>query len=515
MATRTESLKGVLSVDDAQWKAGLAKATALFKTFSTGIGRQLAAGMDGGVSALKGIGGAISGALGGALGTLKDIGMALGVGGLLSAGGAVAGIKNVTDLGGEISDLHSRTGIAIDDLVVLREQFRQGGLDIESATTYIKKMNEALLSDKKRSVFEDLGLKPNALLAMDPMKAFDKIISAVGKIRRLADQQDVMSDIFGKGGVEMMTLVTNKDAAAQAKRMVGAMAPILEKSAEDFDRISDNLFGGIPIKIEQAFVGFTNQLLEPLLAMTGWIEKMDFTGVGAKIGDELMWAMDLFKGLWDDGTIGAYLWNQLQDAVTKGALYFAGAMSAAWAAVFSTENLMVLKGVFGAMGGLLTAELMDAITSVRQTLPYIMGGLPGFQAKGLRENAQSIRESAMTKGENALGLGGDMVPVTMGRFAAGLSQIDPAAGAFGDRMAALQLAEESMRWNAFGGRESFVDPVTRAGGLSALAPVPAKEVEKYPWDAYGGWDAFLKETSVNSREQLDETRRIADNLEIE
>ena len=463
MATRTETLQGRLTLQDAEWQAGLARAASQFKGFSGNVGRMLSQAASSGINAFKGIGSVLGGIVGQATQLLSILG---GVGGVLSVAGITMGIKQTTDLGGKLSDVSAKTGIAVKDLVVLQEQFRQGGMgdDIEVATGYMRRMGDALRDAKKGDVFQALGLDQAKLKAGGTLEAFDKILQAVSKLGDLNAQQGALGSLFGgRQGIQLMTLVKDGDSRKNAERMVGEMKDAFGRSAVDMDFVSDNLFGGIPIKMRQLFAGFTGNLLPALKKAADWVMDLDLTAIGGRLSEQLVWAWKVFEQIIRQGEVLNFLWSSLKNIFMAGAAYFTGIMGAAWNAIFSKENMMVAKGMFDALTMHLGAGIEDALHGI---LPSWMLGKN--QSAGKREAAGMILE-------NTMGLAGDMVPETGRRFMAAAGAIDPAdlfGAAFSQNQGDLKT---SIMWAGMQSGAGARSPMERAGGwIPGLTPSMGK-----------------------------------------
>tara|TARA_R110000765_G_scaffold47794_4_gene98017 strand:+ start:4849 stop:6414 length:1566 start_codon:yes stop_codon:yes gene_type:complete len=383
MATMTESLVGKLSINDSEWKAGLARASTQFKAFSGKIGKMLSSGVKGGMGIFKSVGGLISGIGGQISGLLSKLG---GLGGLITAGGIVAGTKKVLDLGGALSDTAAITGIAVEDLVILGEQFRQGGLDANSVAESVVKMNKAILDTKgRKDLFQSLGINQAKLKGKDAVTALNDIIAGVRNLDTIAEQQNALGLIFGEDkGPRMMTLVADTTGFEKAKAMVGDMAGVLGDFADPFDYVSDNLIPGIGKKLDQIFTGWAAGLIDPLTKVTDWIVNADFTSVGKKLGAQLMWAWEMFQGLWAKGTFAEVASIQLTDALAKAAQFFGKVIKAVMKSITWEGNLIVLKHVFDT----LILKLAVALHKGAAAIGFAVGGAIGT-AQGAYQSSQA------------------------------------------------------------------------------------------------------------------------------
>ncbi|MEI8311484.1 MAG: hypothetical protein WCH98_12085, partial [Verrucomicrobiota bacterium] len=57
---------------------------------------------------------------------------------------AFAAIKESLDLGGHLTDMSAQTGIAVADLVVLRQAFANAGMDADAVGPQINRLQKAL-----------------------------------------------------------------------------------------------------------------------------------------------------------------------------------------------------------------------------------------------------------------------------------------------------------------------------------------------------------------------------------
>jgi len=375
MATRTETLQGKLALDTSAWSKGLAQASTMFKGFSGGITRGLSQAFQNSMGAIKSTLGRIGGIIRSTLGSAMNM---VGLGGLLSGGGLLAGLNNVANLGGTISDLSERTGIAASALMVLREQFRQGGVEVESVTQYIRRMFEALDDPKKANIFAQLGLDQASLARMNPDMAFNRILDGVRKLGSKMKQANVLSDLFGgRQGINLMTLVADKNSFNSAKEMVGSMAKDMDKFAPILDRISDILGpDGIGVKMQQIFFGILKEFSTDLLTLADKFAKLDFVAVGQNLAQWLEWGWNTFQNLVrNPGGIWQIFSNGFQAVALNAAAYLVGAMKVAPTALleFIKEVLpdmgLLIFNVMKAAGGALAIGILEGIETIKEILP--------------------------------------------------------------------------------------------------------------------------------------------------
>lgn len=464
MATRTEVLQGRLAVDTSAWGSGLAQASSMFKGFSSGIRTGLTGAFSGAFGAIKGI---VSGIGDFITSTLSGAIQALGIGGILSAGGIIAGIKNISDLGGEINDISDRTGIAADQLIVLREQFRQGGIEAGAVTQYIRKMNDSLMSPKKANIFEALGLNNKNLLKAGPVEALNSILDKVRELSSSSNKMKTLSEIFGaRGGVDLGTLVADDKSEAKAKKMVGTMAKVVADNVNELDRVSENFFGGLPIKLQQAFAGFTTTLLKPLTTLAEWNENADFTPVGQRIGDQLIYLYQLWKQMWQDGTISEYFVKTLITGIIMVGSFASAVFQEAFKAFFSEFNITFAKGILTGLMTWLGGQLQEIVGEILSTMPFM-----GIRAQVNKDVGRSKQETGLVRVESSLAGLPAGIADSSAKFLEGLKNWDvmsilkPAADSLGEDI--KKLHNEAAKKAGLDPRSPF----SRNGGIiDSLTP---------------------------------------------
>lgn len=463
----TVPLIGELGLKDDKFNQALARNQQKFRQFSQEAGRGLSGAFSQAGAALTSLGGVASGVFNGIKNAIGGVAQALGISGLLSTAGILAGLKDIADFGGRLSDVSTRTGIAVDDLVILEEQFRQAGLGAGMVTQTIRRMNDALLDSKKQELFKALGLDAASLLRDNPAEALDKIISQIRKVGTTAQQQKALGQIFGnRQGIELMTLVADQQSFAKAKQFVGEMSGLMAKNADDLDRVSD-VFGGIPTKIRGAFAGFIDPLLSSLTKAAETLAAADFSGPGKKLGEQLVWAWGIFSGLVQNGEVWEWTRARLKQAFVWSLSYLFGGLSTIFKALFSRENMMVLDNIYQAFNHGLVAAGSAAVAAIGEELAGIMDWMVPFgvhrkiigdQGAAGRKRDEHLAISRQYL-SNAAGLGGDMIPITGKRILEGLGDIKPLE-AMAQSLAAADRAVTDLQARA-----------ATAGGTTLLSPI--------------------------------------------
>lgn len=232
----------------------------------------------------------------GMLGGLAKFAKGAAIGGMLAGAAASAvalvkgfgGLRDAIDLGGDLSDLASQTGIAVGELVILQRALRDNGASAEDAGPLINKMQKGIvdlgagLSTQVRA-FDRLGLSYDEISAKSPGQQFELIQKRIAAMENPTQRAGTAMEVFGRSGAKLLAMFDDGDAMDKARVSLGGQAEILEKNAATFDRSSD-LMKGMGDKFTGFFVGmapFINSLLLPVLEK---INTIDLAGYGAAVG---------------------------------------------------------------------------------------------------------------------------------------------------------------------------------------------------------------------------------------
>jgi hypothetical protein len=248
-----------------------------------------------------------------------------------AAAGLAVGVKNVLDIGGALSDLSSRTGVAAGELRVLQEAFKQNGLSADKVGGTLNKMQRVLVEAGQRGgeaakTFDTLGLNLDSLRAMSSADQLQAIGSAINALPDPAARAAAAMQIFGKSGGELLTLFSNSGALTQAAETVGSQAALLTKNANMFDQASD-ILGSVGTKLEGFFVGVADQIVPAIMPLLEAANSIDLASIGQDLGQGIAFALTAITS----GQIGNLLTTQLK---LSGAEFI---------------NLLV-KGVYGLIG---------------------------------------------------------------------------------------------------------------------------------------------------------------------
>jgi hypothetical protein len=289
MAGARANIRAEISADTTKFQGAMRRAQTVAQATGSKIGQSLK-------NAGASLGGLAKQALksGAALGA-----MAAAVGGAIMA----KGLKMAADLGGRLSDIAARTGIAAGQLLLLERAFADNGIAVEKIGPIINKMQKAIVDATTKGgamadTFADLGLNLDDLRAMSPEDQFTAIQKAISGISDPAKRAAMAMQLFGKSGGALLTLFADKGAFENAGKFVGSQAEIMNRSAGVFDAISDKL-GRIPDKLKGFFVGFLEPISGALDGILTKFEAFDFAASGLKLGESFMRAIEMVRGALD------------------------------------------------------------------------------------------------------------------------------------------------------------------------------------------------------------------------
>lgn len=218
--------------------------------------------------------------------------MAVSAGGLLAGAagvaGVAAGLKEALDMGGRISDVSARTGIAAKSITVLEQAFKDSGVAAESVGKSVAKMQDNLVAAARGDAgparaFEILKLDARELMALEPDRQFAEIGKAIAGLGDPARRTAAAMDIFGRSGTELLALFRDSTVFDVAAQRVGSLADVMGRRAAVFDAISDAL-GGLKVKAIGLFAGLADSIAPELTRIAEEINAIDLTPFGQRIG---------------------------------------------------------------------------------------------------------------------------------------------------------------------------------------------------------------------------------------
>lgn len=235
--------------------------------------------------------------------------------------GAFNAIKESLDLGGRLSDVSAQTGIAVGDLVVLRQAFDNAGVGADGVGPAINRMQKALAGvteegEPSNEALLRLGLTMDEITSLSPAQQFARVAAGLAAIQDPTERAATAMKIFGRKGGEMMALFRDSSAMSTAAQQVGGLAAVMDANANRFDYISDAL-GAANVKVQQFSAGVTAGIAPALQSMADALNETDLTGLGESVGVAAAGVLRLGQAM-------SQLVPQIMGVVAAVALYRAG-----------------------------------------------------------------------------------------------------------------------------------------------------------------------------------------------
>jgi hypothetical protein len=348
------------------------------------------------------------------LGRIKAIGVPVLAAGFAAASaaavGLAAGIKSAIDIGGQLSDLSTRTGVAAGELRVLQEAFARNGLEAGQVGPVINKLQKAIVEAGEGTgpvaqAFARLGINMDELAGMSSAQQLDAIGQAIAALPDPAARAATAMQIFGRSGGELLTLFANSGAMGQAASAVGDQADLLTRNANLFDEASD-ILGQVGTKMQGFFVGVADQLIPALMPLLEALDQVDLAGIGQGLGEGIAFALTAITS----GQVGNLLALQLRIAggefvnlLVSGVQGMVAFLAQRMVDIpkdfvtFLKEGLPAAAMKFAAIINRVAASLLEAIAQV----PGL--GRAGNMAGGLRQTADGLDAAAAAPMANMAG----------------------------------------------------------------------------------------------------------------
>lgn len=251
------------------------------------------------------------------------------------------GMKGIINLGSQLSDLSTQTGLSIRGLMTLQQAFADSGVGADKVAASINKMQRALIdandnrSGEQNSALREMGLDVETLLQMSPQDQFKAIAGGIGKIGNQAQRTAVAMKIFGKSGAELLN-VFESGVIEDATKSLGLLPAVMERNVKQLDRVGD-LLERIPNKTRQVFAGIADELGDMIQEPLERLDKMDFVNLGRNIGAYIK----LWKDAITNGNIGELLEISLGAGFEQAVAGFKALMNS----TFSADGLGIAIGI--------------------------------------------------------------------------------------------------------------------------------------------------------------------------
>jgi hypothetical protein len=235
-------------------------------------------------------------------------GLALGFGAIKAAMGAITGtldtFKDALDLGGTMKDLSERTGETAGNLLLLRRAFDNSGVGADKVGSSINKLQKfmddaAQGSEKNNTVLARLGLTMADMAGKTPTEQMAMLAERLNGVSDNGEKSALAMGIFGKAGGQLLPLLADFSGELKtAQDQLGNMPGVMDRSADAFDNISDNINVAKGKFLEFA-AGLLESLAPALELATTLITRFDAAGAGMKLGEIITGASNAMGGFTD------------------------------------------------------------------------------------------------------------------------------------------------------------------------------------------------------------------------
>lgn len=214
------------------------------------------------------------------------------LGALIGGAGIAAGIKVAVDSIDRLAKQADRLKLTTQSLAAFRHAAGLAGVDVENMEKSMAKMSRNVFeaatgNENLANTFDKLGLSADKLNRMSPEEQYNTITDALNRLKNANEKAAVAQEIFGKGGLEMMTMIEGGAAAIESARQE---ADLLGLSLSRVDAAKVELANDAMGRLQAAGEGFMQQVavkLAPLIAEAGeriiaFIGKMGGMGKAAE-----------------------------------------------------------------------------------------------------------------------------------------------------------------------------------------------------------------------------------------
>lgn len=345
--------------------------------------------------------------------------------------GAAAGIKQVLDVGGRLSDVSANTGLLAGEVAVMEKAFSDAGLSIGNVPKAVNKMQRSIVdaSEGNQTIaesFERLGLSLTELRTQSPAKQFETIAAALSAVEDPAERTARAMEIFGKSGASLGAVFADPKAFANASATLGDQAKILNENAAIFDRASD-LLGSIGTKLQGLFAGMAEKITPTLLAVLEELNKIDLAKYGQAVGEVVAVLAEAFSSgkipeLLKLGLLGAA--QKFSGEMVRGVVSYGAALgelfrrlpAAMMEAVKMLADANLWKGIASAAYGAFSKMLVDLLGMLPKGLREAIPGMDDFLTSGRGVAAGALTDSKQFLAQATAGLRDEFagIPAAMG-----------------------------------------------------------------------------------------------------
>jgi len=308
-------------------------------------------------------------------------------------GGLMEGIHGAVDLGEDMVNLSNRTGIAVEQLYMLRRLFKDSGVEAEKIGPSIGKMQKyleaAATTGQGAPLLRNIGLDSKAEAAKKPDQAFRDIGSALSQIQSPTERAASAIAIFGRQGAELLQVFMNPDfknageISGTAERL-GENAYLFKEAHDELAHVGEDLQG--------YFIGLAGPVMTAIKPLLRLADQIDLSGVGEQMGSFLENFVTDFDQQFEE--VFSDLGDFLGDLLGHIPEFLIGAVGVLGGLV---EKLgAALLFAFHTPLDYLQAAIQTAIEKLMEGVGNVPGlnnltGTKGFKASSFDENLKQIQ----------------------------------------------------------------------------------------------------------------------------
>jgi hypothetical protein len=157
--------------------------------------------------------------------------------GMFTVGAVTSFAQEILDLGGQINDLSSRTGIGVEAVQELKFAAEQSGTSIDVVAGSVNKLSDGLAEGSKstRAAVKDLGLSFTDLRNSSPEDAFTAVTAALKEIPDEMKRVNLGRELLGKGFDQLLPAI--RDGFSELRQQARETGQVL--SEENVKALAD------------------------------------------------------------------------------------------------------------------------------------------------------------------------------------------------------------------------------------------------------------------------------------
>lgn len=219
--------------------------------------------------------------------------------GYLSVRGAISGLSSAMTLGADLDHQSKQTGIAVNELVILRQAFDDTGVGADSlaeSMAYMQRNMEQVnkSGESTNKGFARLGINLESFKQMSASEQLQLVEQRLGGLSTQSEKTAAVMDIFGRSGSKMLRLFESKGAIDAARESLGSMPDMMARNAAAFENL-DTVMGRARGKVTGLWAGLLESAMPALEGIMNYVDKIDFAKWGQALGNALRTGMAIFE----------------------------------------------------------------------------------------------------------------------------------------------------------------------------------------------------------------------------